>query len=145
MRRSVFLELGGFNLLYSPGYWEDYDLAYRAAKCGYTNLYEPRSQAYHLGKASMHQQLGRAGVASLMERNHMLFTWLNLTDIDLLIKHFLWLPLHIGREFLTGCGFTLTKAFLRALPHVPRILGHRLRRRDPVRMSDKEVLRVFNE
>ncbi len=145
IRRSVFLELGGFNLLYSPIYWEDYDLAYRAAKCGYTNLYEPRSQAYHLGKASMHQQLGRAGVASLMERNHMLFTWLNLTDIDLLIKHFLWLPLHIGREFLMGCGFTLTKAFLRALPHVPGILGHRLRRRDPVRMSDKEVLRAFNE
>ncbi len=145
MRRSVFLELGGFGLLYSPGYWEDYDLAYRAAKCGYTNLYEPRSQAYHLGKSSMRQKLGHAGVTSLMARNQMLFTWLNLTDIDLLTKHFLWLPLHIGREFLTGSGFTLTKAFLRALRCVPRILGHRLRRRDPVRISDKELLRAFTE
>ncbi len=145
MRRSVFFELGGFNLLYSPGYWEDYDLSYRAARCGYTNLYEPRSQAYHLGKGSMRQRLGHAGVASLMARNQMLFTWLNLTDIDLLIKHFLWLPLHMGKEFLTASGFTLTKAFLRALRCVPRILGHRLRRRDPVRMSDKEVLRAFNE
>jgi GT2 family glycosyltransferase len=145
MRRSVFLELGGFNPLYSPGYWEDYDLSYRAARCGYTNLYEPRSLAYHLGKSSMRQKLGRAGIESLMARNQMLFTWLNLTDSNLVIKHFLWLPFHIGREFLTGRGFTLTKAFFQALPRAPRILSHRLRRRDHFQLSDREVLAAFAE
>ena len=96
-----------------------------------------------MGKGSMRQKLGRAGVVSLVARNRMLFTWLNLRDIDLVIKHFLWLPLHMGREFMAGSGFELTKAFLRALRYVPRILSHRLRRRDPVELSDKEVLCAF--
>ena len=47
-RRDHFGELGGFLPLFYPGYWEDYDLAYRALKRGWKNYYEPRAVADHV-------------------------------------------------------------------------------------------------
>lgn len=46
-RRSIFLELGGFDPYYSPFYWEDIDLSYRAKKKGYKLLFDQRIIIYH--------------------------------------------------------------------------------------------------
>ena len=46
-RRDRVDALGGFDELYSPFYWEDVDLSYRALKRGWRVLYEPRSVVHH--------------------------------------------------------------------------------------------------
>jgi len=81
IRRSLFLELGGFCPLFAPGYWEDYDLSFLALKAGYENLYDPRAQASHLGQGSMIRAYGHERIAFIKERNHLLFQALNFTGI----------------------------------------------------------------
>src|SRR5690606_35982014 len=79
-RRDMFLELGGLGDLFHPGYWEDYDLSYRAARAGYENIYDPRAVALHHGGGSMTKRYGAQGVARFKARNHLLFEWSNLDD-----------------------------------------------------------------
>ena len=49
---SVFEELGGFDPLYAPAFYEEFDLAFRARERGLKVIYEPRSRVVHLGSAS---------------------------------------------------------------------------------------------
>ena len=133
INRGKFLSLEGFAPFYRPGYWEDYDLGYRACRIGWTNLYEPRAMAYHLGKSSMTRLLGQRGVSRVTRRNHLLFNWANLDDYGLLIDHLLGLPFLILRdrpgEEESGWGLAL----LGALGRLPEALRHRRRRRQSAR------------
>lgn len=79
VRRDLFLQLGGFCALYTPGYWEDYDISYHALKCGFKNLYEPAAIGSHLGQGSMIRAHGRDMIEFVKARNKQLFQALNLT------------------------------------------------------------------
>jgi GT2 family glycosyltransferase/2-polyprenyl-3-methyl-5-hydroxy-6-metoxy-1,4-benzoquinol methylase/glycosyltransferase involved in cell wall biosynthesis len=50
--RQLFDELNGFDLLYAPAFYEEFDLAFRARARGRKAIYEPRSRVVHLGSAS---------------------------------------------------------------------------------------------
>ncbi len=45
--RKLFLEVGGFNPIYAPGYYEDTDLAFRLREAGYHIYYQPCSKVLH--------------------------------------------------------------------------------------------------
>jgi GT2 family glycosyltransferase len=45
--RRKFLELSGFDSIYSPFYWEDIDLSYRAWKKGFRSIFQPKSKVDH--------------------------------------------------------------------------------------------------
>ncbi|WP_233260170.1 glycosyltransferase [Luteibacter sp. OK325] len=47
IRRTVFTELGGFDLRFAPGYYEDTDLAFAARAAGYSVWYVPTSVVVH--------------------------------------------------------------------------------------------------
>jgi len=137
--RERFVELGGLETLFAPGYWEDFDLSWRALGRGWRNLYEPNSPAYHLGKASFRRCYGDKLLGQLDARNYLLFVWANLADTRLLASHCLWLPLRIGREVLTGRVETL-RALVRALPRIGDVIRSRRRRAHLRRVSDREIL-----
>ena len=46
--RSLFVELGGFDESYAPGYYEDVDLALKVRARGLRVEYEPRARVYHV-------------------------------------------------------------------------------------------------
>jgi len=52
-RRDRFLELGGFDNLFRPFYWEDADLSWKAWQKGWRVLYEPRSVIEHLSHGTI--------------------------------------------------------------------------------------------
>jgi GT2 family glycosyltransferase/SAM-dependent methyltransferase len=52
MRRMMFEQLGGFDMIYAPAFYEEFDLAFRARAHGWRVIYEPRSRVVHLGSAS---------------------------------------------------------------------------------------------
>lgn len=141
IRRDLFLKLGAFSPLYHPGYWEDYDLSYRAAKMGYRMIYEPGALAYHLGKGSLLKVLGKEGIGSLALRNQFYFTWLNLTDGGLLTRHFLSLPFHMFREMISGESPRFTRGFLKAAPQFFRVLKERRKRKIKLRVTDRTLLK----
>jgi len=138
-RRDRFLDLGGLEGFFAPGYWEDFDLAWRALARGWRNLYEPASPALHLGKASFRKRYGDDEVRRLNARNYLLFLWANLGDTRLLASHCFWLPLKIGREVLAG-RLDRLRALYRAVPRLGEVLRSRRRRRRLRAVGDREIL-----
>ena len=123
-RRLMFVELGGFDPLYRPGYYEDLDLSYRAWARGWKVVYEPRSRAYHKESVSMLARYGDSGKARLLYRNHLLFTAKNIGGLGFLLGFLVLLPLRVLRPLLGGDRVPL-EGFLRALPALPRALAYR--------------------
>ena len=67
LRRSEFLELGGFDPVFVPAYCEDVDLQLRLRKLGRDVVYEPRSRVVHVrfGSSGLDEQVA----ARLVQRN----------------------------------------------------------------------------
>jgi len=66
---GLFLELDGFDELFSPGYFEDTDLCFRLHERGLSTIYEPRSRVVHL----MHGSGTSESARQTMERHRGLF------------------------------------------------------------------------
>lgn len=123
-RRLMFVELGGFDPLYRPGYYEDLDLSYRAWMRGWKTVYDPRSRAYHKESASMLARYGDTGKARLMYRNHLLFTVKNVGGAGFLIGFFLLLPYRVLLPLVRGYRVPLA-GLVGALPLLPAALRRR--------------------
>lgn len=130
-RRRMFVDLGGFDVLYRPGYYEDLDLSYRAWARGWKIVYEPRSRAYHKESATMLARYGDSGKARLLYRNHLLFTVKNVGGPAFLLAFFLLLPYRVLSPLVKGYRVPLA-GFLRALPKLPLALRRRAARGRPV-------------
>ena len=128
--RRKFLALGGFAPIFHPGYWEDYELGWRARDRRWQTLYEPRAVAFHWGKGSMRRKLGDWGVNLALRRNHLLFTWSALRTPAQAAAHVLGLPLLILRDPAPADTPGWLRALLAALPRLPALL--RWTRRPPV-------------
>jgi len=77
-RRRMFLELGGFDSLYDPFYWEDLDLGWNAWLRGWRILHDTRTDFLHLGSVTIRKLYSAAYVRRVRARNRMLFGWKNL-------------------------------------------------------------------
>ena len=141
IRRDEFLAMGGFCDLCSPGYWEDYDLSYWARKKGMRVLYEPKAIANHLGKASLAARYGRDRLEILRRRNQILFTWLNLSDASLWLRHMFAFPAAIVFDLARPGNSALAKGFLRAISKIPAVLSARRERVGTSRIPDRGILR----
>ncbi len=140
--RKAFLALGGYDDLYLPGIVEDADLGFRAWREGYRGYYVPESRVYHMGQASFKKAFGERGIATLAHRNGFLFVWKNISDVSLLLKHFLFLLPRLLLAVLRG-KTELPAGFFQALGRLPEVLR---RRRSPERRSrpDRDVFRLAN-
>jgi O-antigen biosynthesis protein len=47
IRKDLWSEIGGFDTLYSPAYFEDTDIAFEIRKRGYKVVYQPQSEVIH--------------------------------------------------------------------------------------------------
>lgn len=82
-RRNMFLELGGFDSIYYPIYWEDVDLSYRAWRRGWMSVYEPKAAVRHRSHGTM-RKLIQGEKFDLMNFAHLhLFHLLNLENDEL--------------------------------------------------------------
>src|SRR6185312_17028952 len=88
-RRAAFLEMGGFDPIFSPYYSEDVDLSYRARKRGWRLAYAPATMLYHQQSSSVGRHRGRFRRQVVIERNRLLFHWRNL-DRGNLLRHLGW-------------------------------------------------------
>lgn len=68
IRKTDFASLGGFDTYYSPAYYEDTDLGFKARSAGFDVLYQPRSQVVHMEGATSGTDT-RKGVKAYQARN----------------------------------------------------------------------------
>lgn len=141
--RERFLQLGGFDELLSPFYWEDVDLSYRAWKRGFTVLYEPRSVARHRVSSTI-GKLKRSRVRRIEQRNRLLLHWINLHDKRMLASHIARvILLALTAPLILRPGFVLSLAA--ALKRLPEARKRRGEEKQAAKRSDREVIRVFTE
>lgn len=77
-RRDAFLQLGGFDPLYAPFYWEDVDLGWNSWRQGWRTLYDFRCEFIHLESATIRRLYTPACVRRIRARNRILFACKNL-------------------------------------------------------------------
>ncbi len=138
MRRDRFFELGGFDRLFRPFYFEDLDVCYRAQKMGWRVVFEPKSRMVHRHRQTNSPRNFAPGYVDLMfGKNSLLFTWKVLTDRGMLGQHFraLW-----GRLMRPRTDPRLGACFLRAAAQLPELLAKRRRARADGVLADREVI-----
>jgi len=142
-RKSLWDQLGGLNELYTPFYWEDIDLSYRAQKAGYDVLFEKESVVFHEHeKGTIKRNFSPFKVKATAYRNQFIFAWTNLTDSKLMLEHFLWLPYHFIKAILNlDTAFNL--GFFNALKMLPKIIKSRNANLKIFKLSDQQVVRKY--
>jgi GT2 family glycosyltransferase len=120
--RLKFLELGGFNRLFYPGYCEDLDLCFRAWRRGWRSIYEPASVVWHREHASWKIST-MTRPSSLHLRNSLIFQWSSLPmERDRVTRYWTLVKLFTGGP-MQGNNLWLT-VYPRALRD-----WHKMRRR----------------
>ena len=95
--RGRFLELGGFNPLYHPGYGEDLDLCFRAWRRGWQCIFEPTARVYHRENGTFSTR-----ARQLMERSQWLFQWSSLPPSAGWLERSAMTLLTAGRRLAAG-------------------------------------------
>ncbi len=115
VRRAVFLQLGGFDRLYYPGYCEDTDLSARAHKAGWKILYEPQAIIYHKANASFQKNFAERELECLIRRNEVLFAVKNVGSALFAAAYLFLLPIRALRSYWNK-NLPLAIGILRAAP-----------------------------
>ncbi len=142
-RRSMYVELGGFDPLYRPAYWEDTDLSYRAWRRGWKIIHEPGSLIYHRVSATMDEtQGGRPAVTRLIRRNEVLFALRNVGGWAFALGYLALLPVRMVRNAIVK-NHAFWQGALQALPRIPAALVRRAN--DRFQRSDDDFLQEIQQ
>ena len=139
--RAKWLELGGFQDILSPNYWEDVEICYRAWKRGWKVVFEPESHVKHLGSASMKKK-DRGELNVTTERNRLLMTWINLHERRMFAEHIFWLSLKIFRS-LVSLKWSYLRAFRGALGKMSKVRHLRSIEKNASTITDRELEQKF--
>ena len=143
VNRQKYLDLGGFDSMYHPLYYEEIDLSYRALKRGWKVHYEPQSIAYHKVQATITRQEKLRRISLISARNNYLFIWKNILDRSMTLTFLFYIPLFLLRDlFRLRSRFWV--AFYLALKRLPRALKGRSVEQSAVLYSDREILSRVN-
>ena len=89
--RKKWLELGGFDQLFYPAYWEDIDLSSRAQKRGWQVLFDPQAVVYHHHETTNTSVFGHKNLLEMSWKNADVFTWRHANILQKL-QYLFWKP-----------------------------------------------------
>lgn len=138
MDKRLYRELGGLDPMFTPFYWEDDDLGYRALKRGYKIIYDPTVTVVHKNAVSS-SKLSPVYIKAIREKNMLLFFWKNLTH-PLYQRQYLqslWQRINIAIE---KRNYTYLIAHILAFLQIGEVMKKRITEAPWIRLSDKEVL-----
>jgi GT2 family glycosyltransferase len=141
--RKKLLQLGGFDPVYHPFYVEDLDLSYRAWKSGWKCLFEPSATVYHETSSTILSLHKKRKIKFIGDRNRTLFLWLNITDIQMIIRYFCFLPFSLIYDIVAFRKYKFV-GFFWALGHLSSVVTGRRKRKSIFRMTDKDVMRIIS-
>ncbi len=120
-RRSMWVKLGGMDVLYNPFYWEDIDLSYRARKAGWNIVFEPKSVVNHYHEeGKIKREFTPTDVKRIVYRNQFVFIWKNVSNVSILLSHIFWTPIRLVQATVSG-DMLMVQGYIRAIGMLPRI------------------------
>lgn len=141
--RRKFLELGGFDELFRPFYFEDTDLGYQAWKRGWKVLYQPASTVYHEHRGTIGKKFSPAYIDAVLKRNLILFSWKNIHEWRRLWSQFCftWGGAIVSVLFGDSPERATLRSIWNAFWRLPAALLSRSRSRALAQISDTEAFR----
>ncbi len=116
--RAKFLALGGFSGIFSPCYFEDTDLSYRAWRRGWKVLVAAHSQVLHKHRSSSSSRFSASALSRLIEQRRLWYLWKNYPLAELL-RCLMWFPVQLTVKASVA-------DYLGALKKAPYVLFSRL-------------------
>jgi len=141
--RRKFEELGGFDELFAPFYFEDTDLGYGAWKRGWKVLYQARSVVHHEHRGTIGKTFSDGFIQAVVKRNALLFAWKNIHQWRRLCGHFAftWAGALLSVIFGEVTGRPTFAALWGAFRKLPRAARSRWRARALAAIDDTEAFR----
>ncbi|MBI3619940.1 glycosyltransferase [Candidatus Roizmanbacteria bacterium] len=136
--RIKFQKLGGFDSLFSPFYWEDIDLSYRAWKAKYEVLFEPAITVGHHHETTIGSLFSREEIKTISFRNGFLFIRKNITSPRLLTAYYFYLLPNLLYYGLLKRETAFIRGFFAAIKK-----NNFIRRAAHTGKADEEILRMF--
>ncbi len=103
IRKSMWNELHGFDPIFTPGYYEDLDLGWRANKKNWKTIWEPNARVNHAHpESTFNASFTSKALVRIKERNYLLAHWRNL-DKSYLPSHFI----SIFKRLLSSPGYVI--------------------------------------
>ncbi len=93
-RKDLWDKFGGFDPIFTPGYFEDLDLGWQARRAGYKIIWDPECKVKHLTETAFNKVFSPRQLQLIKERNYLLAHWKNLTGKQL-SEHVYYLVLKI--------------------------------------------------
>lgn len=100
MDRKKLIQLGGFDELFAPFYFEDADLGLRAWRVGWRCYFEPNAVCMHATSSTI-SRLKSEKVKTIIERNRIFFNYLHL-DGSKLFLYKLWIRIRAFGRLISG-------------------------------------------
>jgi len=140
--KKKYDKIHGFDTLYSPFYWEDIDLSYRAWKAGYTIQFDSSVLVEHHHASTIATHFHQKYINTVAYRNQLITIWKNISDIGFLFQHVFFLikncityPLKGHPEFIQGLWL--------ALQLLPAIIKKRNQQSKLWKKTDRELFKQF--
>lgn len=140
--KNKFDRLHGFDPIYSPFYWEDIDLSYRALKKGHQILFDPVIKVQHQHESTIGKYFSKKEIKKITYRNQFLFTWKNITERKLIYEHILAIIPLLIRSLLKK-EFTLIIGLINALFKIKVVLKKRALEKKESIKSDLQILNSY--
>lgn len=137
INKKLYEKIGGFDPLYSPFYWEDIDLSYRAWKSGYKVLFEPNVLVTHYHESTIGKFFNTNWVTEIAYRNQFIFIWKNVENPTLLLSHLAHLLYSLPIMIFKDLNYV--KGFIKAFLLFPTIIS----KRKHYKMRDQTILDKF--
>jgi putative sugar O-methyltransferase len=82
LRRDLYIDIGGYDWRWSPGYYEDVDLCFKAKDRGLRIFYVPDSVVFHIESVTMSNSPPTANIGDAIEDNriNLVAKWTHLLD-----------------------------------------------------------------
>ncbi len=141
--RRKFLEIGGFDELFRPFYYEDTALGHLAWKRGWKVLYTPGSVVFHEHRGTIGKKFSAEYIAGVLNKNVLLYIWKNIHDWKMLSSHLAvcWATV-LGRTLVGNRkGRDAAFGLLQAFGSLPGAMGARWRAHELAQISDREAFR----
>jgi len=136
-RRAYWMKLSGMDeKLFSPFYWEDIDLCYRAGKRGYINLWEPEAKVEHNHESTI-SKFPKSYVQRIREKNQLLLIWKNIHSPKFIRNH----ALGVLRRLLRHPGYI--RVVFMALGKLGIVMKERRKEIKLSKVSDEAIFMRF--
>jgi GT2 family glycosyltransferase len=141
--RARFLELQGFDDLFSPFYYEDTDLGFRAWRRGWKCIVVPEARVTHYHAGTIARSFKQFRVSAIRKRNRLFYLWKNLTTARLLRQHLLFQLLRICYRPFCFDWMTLVATVL-AVPRFSLAMRRRRAEQNCIVNSEEKIFQIIS-